>query len=207
MKHKDQEPIYLSGSHDSDVTTCVNVSEGRTKIIRLLKCAHEEADDRIMYHVNHAVSTCCRCFRRQMYLYRCCTTLSIGLAVEWKNIWVLRGQAVPLHDLLRILNPDVVSILPAAFALTGCYTTRKVGTKKVLHAVESCYGHLQTFGTVVLSDHMICQVEELLLECVSNDKSFNNLRYIVYYKQSFGLDMVKLPTTSESIVIHIKGAY
>ena len=25
-------------------------------MMRLLKCAHEEADDRIMYHVNHAVS-------------------------------------------------------------------------------------------------------------------------------------------------------
>ena len=46
------------------------------------------------------------------------------------------------------------------------------------------------------------------MECVSTDKaeSFNNLRYIVYHKQSFGLDMVKLPT-SESIVLHIKCAY
>ena len=75
--------------------------------------------------------------------------------------------------------------------------------------MESCYGHLQTFGKVVLSDHMICQAEEFLLECVSNDKveSFNNLRYIVYHKQSFGLDMVKLPPTSGSIVLHIKHAY
>ena len=96
-----------------------------------------------------------------------------------EELWVLRGQAVPLHD-LRVLNPDAMSILPAALASTGCDTTSKVGTK-VLHAVESCYGHLQTFGKVVLSDHMICQVEELLLEWVSNDKaeSFNNLRYIV----------------------------
>ena len=127
-----------------------------------------------------------------------------------EELWVLRGQAVPLHDLLRVLNPDAVSILPAALALTGCDTTSKVGTKKkVLHAVESCYGHLQTFGKVVLSDHMICQAEEFLLKCVSNDKaeSFNNLRYIVYHKQSFGLDMVKLPPTSESIVLHIKRAY
>ena len=48
--YKNQKPIYLGGSHDSDVITCVKVSEGRTKMIRLLKCAHEEADDRIMYH-------------------------------------------------------------------------------------------------------------------------------------------------------------
>ena len=119
-----------------------------------------------------------------------------------EELWILPGQTVPLHDLLLVLNPDAVSILPAALALTGCDTTSKVGTtKKVLHAVESCYGHLQTFGKIVLSDHMICQAEEFLLECVSNDKaeSFNNLRYIVYHKQSFGLDMVKLPPTSESI--------
>ena len=99
---------------------------------------------------------------------------------------------MPLYDLLRALNPDMVvrhgcqtwlsdmvSILSAALALTGCDTTSKVGTKKkVLHAVESCYGHLQTFRKVVLSDLVICQAEEFLLECVSNDKaeSFNNLR-------------------------------
>ena len=46
------------------------------------------------------------------------------------------------------------------------------------HPVEPCYGHLQTFGKVVLSEHVICQAEEFLLECVSNDKAepFNNLK-------------------------------
>ena len=108
-------------------------------------------------------------------LYHCVHWISCGV----EELWVLQGQAVPLHDLLRVHNPDVVSILPSALALTGCDTTSKVGPKKkVLHDVESCYGHLQTFGKVVLSDHMICQAEEFLLECVLNDKaeSFNNLR-------------------------------
>ncbi len=53
--YKGQRPIYLGGSHVDDITTCLKVSDGNISSIRLLKCDHREADDHIMFHVNHGV--------------------------------------------------------------------------------------------------------------------------------------------------------
>ena len=39
-----------------DLTTCLKLHNGIVQSLRLLKCNHEEADDRIMHHVNHAVA-------------------------------------------------------------------------------------------------------------------------------------------------------
>ena len=76
-----------------------------------------------MYHVNHAVSV--ESFQH-VVVASADTDIFISLLyhyVHWiscgmEELWVLRGQAVPLHD-LRVLNPDVVSILPAALVLAG----------------------------------------------------------------------------------------
>ena len=47
--------VYLGGSHIDDMTACLRVSNGHVTSEYLLKCNHEEADDRIMYHINHGV--------------------------------------------------------------------------------------------------------------------------------------------------------
>ena len=52
----DSRCIYLGGSHKDDVTICVRVENRNCTVERLLHCYHEEADDRIMCHVNHAVT-------------------------------------------------------------------------------------------------------------------------------------------------------
>ena len=46
--YKDQIPVYLGGSHENDLSACLRVTDGRGNYVRLLKCDHEEADDRIM---------------------------------------------------------------------------------------------------------------------------------------------------------------
>ena len=38
-------------------------------------------------------------------------------------------SAVPVHDIVNEINSDVVDVLPATHALTGCDTTSKVGSK------------------------------------------------------------------------------
>ena len=50
-----ESSVYLDGSHVDDVTSCVLISNGHITLERLLKCDHEEADDRILFHVNHGV--------------------------------------------------------------------------------------------------------------------------------------------------------
>ena len=55
-KYTDDKPLFLGGSNANDETTCLRTMSGNVQEIRLLKCDHEEADDRIMLHVNHAVT-------------------------------------------------------------------------------------------------------------------------------------------------------
>ena len=48
--YKDQRQVYLDGSHENDLSACLRVTDGKGNYVRLLKCDHEEADDRIMSH-------------------------------------------------------------------------------------------------------------------------------------------------------------
>ena len=53
--YSNSEPVYLCGSYVDDMTSCVLLSSGHITLERLLKCDHEEADDRILFRVNHGV--------------------------------------------------------------------------------------------------------------------------------------------------------
>ena len=72
---------------------------------------------------------------------------------EMEELWVITGQgnssrAAPVYNLVRLMKSDVVDVLPAVHALSGCDTTSKVGTKKsALQAAEET-GHEQllSFG-------------------------------------------------------------
>ena len=50
------KPLFLGGLNVDDLTTCLKLHNGIVQSLCLLKCNHEEADDRIMYHVNHTVA-------------------------------------------------------------------------------------------------------------------------------------------------------
>ena len=52
---KGSKPLYLGGANRDDITSCYKVMDGNISAQPLLKCCHEEADDRIIFHVNHAV--------------------------------------------------------------------------------------------------------------------------------------------------------
>ena len=110
------------------------------------------------------------------------------------------------------MKSDVVDVLPAVHALSGCDTTSKVGTKKsALQAAEET-GHeqLHSFRKLPLSDDMVIAAEKFLVDCVStSDKvdTFDELRFQKYHKKNFQLDFEKLPCTSKCIRLHIRRAY
>ena len=123
------------------------MSEGRES---LLKCDHEEADD-LTFHINHAViidqfqkvivaSADTDVFICLMYHFRHWSMY------ELEELWVVKGQgissrAVPVHNLVKLMKSDVVDVLPAVHALSGCDTTGNGGTKKsALQAAEET-GH------------------------------------------------------------------
>ena len=136
---------------------------------------------------------------------------------DLKELWIIMGQggstkAVPIHTLANILSSNVIDVLPAVHALSGCDTTSKVGTKKSALKVAEQSGHenIKLFGREKITQNMVSSAEKYLVSCLSinsNSKTFDELRYETYHKRAFQLDFEKLPCTSKSIILHIKRAY
>ena len=53
--YKGENPVYQGGCLISSLQYCVKVSQGTVEQFPLLKCPHEEADDRMMYHITQAL--------------------------------------------------------------------------------------------------------------------------------------------------------
>ena len=178
--YKDQKTVYLGGSHLGDLTACLMVSGGNNKYIRLLKCDHEEADDRIMFHINQNVVV--DHFQRVIVasadtdVFVCLMDhFSNWTDYDIKELWMLSGQgrssrAIPLHQLVNTMDSTVIEVLPAVHALSGCDTTSKIGTKKSAFqtAEKSGEDYLESFGKSVLTEEMVSSAEKFLVDCLSN---------------------------------------
>ena len=111
------------------MTSCLKILNNEVSQQPLLKCNHEEADDRILFHVNHGVRHDCLLkiiiaspdtdvfvnavhhFSRWMYF-------------NLEELWVITSkggskQAFPVNELVDVLDDTVIDILPAVHALTG----------------------------------------------------------------------------------------
>lgn len=49
------KPVYLGGSYVGDLTKCIKIQNRDAATIEVLRCDHEEADDRIVFHLHHAL--------------------------------------------------------------------------------------------------------------------------------------------------------
>ena len=98
--------------------------------VESLRNTHEEADDRMMYHIHQSVTTeniervilasgdtdvfVCSIYHYSRWMYR-------GL----KELWIVSGNSdsktVPIHRLAEKLSSDAIDILPAVHALTGLF--------------------------------------------------------------------------------------
>lgn len=123
-------PIYLGGAGEENVTACIKVcSNDPSDDVDTLRNTHEEADDRMMFHIHQAVSRenferviiasgdtdvfVCSIYHFSRWIYR-------GL----KEMWIVSGKSdsktvIPIHQLVEQLPSTVIDILPAVHALTG----------------------------------------------------------------------------------------
>ena len=177
--YNEEKVVYLGGSHLDKPSSCIKISMGNAILVRMLNCEHEEADDRIMFHISHAVKVD---KLKRVTVASADTDVFVCLLYNFNNwvlyadikeIWMLCGhgittRAVPIHDLFSVMNPEVVSILPAVHALGGCDTTSKIGTKKASLKAAEKYGFqmLFRFGEDDLTPEMITSVEDFLVKCV-----------------------------------------
>ena len=110
-------------------TSSINIFGRYTSSQGLLKCFHEEADDRMLIHVNHAVRV--KNFRN-VIVASSDTDLFVNLVyhfTRWiyadlEQLWIVSRKkgsenAVPIHVLGERLDDRIIEILPAIHVLTG----------------------------------------------------------------------------------------
>ena len=184
-----------------------------------LESSQEEADDRMMLHINYEVMN-------GVYKINVSsndTDIFVCLLyhlVNWSKhglscLWNLSGSSVdrkviPLHLLLEDVGQDVALQLPALHSLTGCDTVSKVSTKNAaLKIIPSEY--IKDFGKQDCTEETIAMAENFLVDCIkpeiSNVRTFDELRALKYFNLKSQLDYSKLPCTSTSIRLHILRAY
>ena len=156
--YKDYKPVFLGGCHRyNEHEKCYKICGGIKTVIPELQSALDEADERIMLHINHAAKV--DCFNAALICSRdsdVYVSAMYHFYLTWKGkgfsqIWMEdMGMFVPLHVICDELGEDLVQMLPAVHSLTGCDTTSKIGTKSKAFAVmKTCmFNELKTFGSI-----------------------------------------------------------
>ena len=158
----------------------VLIENGSVSQSELGSCRHEEADDRIIYHVNHAVEK----RKTKIVVATEDTDVVINLlfhySASWRDqglqeLWLNKGSGVkrsayPLHILSSKIG-DNVRYLPAVHALSGADTTSKACSKLKILSQQNEYNHfLKGFGELPLTKEMITSAESFLVRCISSVK-------------------------------------
>ena len=213
--------MLLGGAHSDDPFRCLQIIPSESKYVRLLKCSHEEADDRILFHINHGVVI--QNFESVIVASED-TDVFVGLLHHFplwaqhdlSELWMVCGKgdnsrAVPIHEIVEVMDASVIEVLPTVHAPSGCDTTSKIGTKKAAlrAAFDQGWELLKTFGNSPISDEMIMKAEKFLILCLSNnnEEDFDQLRFNSFHKQAFKMDLEKLPCMTSSIKLHIRRSY
>ena len=218
--YHEEKPVYLGGCHQfCEEEKCYVICNGIKTLVPELESTLDEADDRMMIHVDHAtrVDSCTAaliCSRDSdvyvSFMYHYSKTWKLqGLTQAWMEDM---GMYVPIHTICLEMGDDLVEMLPAAHTLTGCDTTSKIGTKKKALTVLKSLQHfeLKTFGIGQLTAQSYQVCEQFLLKCLpksTNIESFDSLRYSLYHCPDYKIDIEKLPCTSSSLKYHIQRSF
>ena len=118
---------------------CVKVCSHIVSDVPAMKCGHEEADNRMLFHINHAIKdeNYTKVIVDSPYtdvfvssLFRLTWWMYMGVS----EMWILCGRgltkrAVPFHRIVDVLDISVIDVLPPIHALKGCDTTNTIGIK------------------------------------------------------------------------------
>ena len=101
---------------------------------------------------------------------------------DLQELWVEHnGNFSSVRQSADSIPADVIRLLPAIHALTGCDVTSKVGSKKNAFNVAHQTKILQRFGRDEICDNMINAAEKPLLQCMpaistSGARTFDEMR-------------------------------
>ena len=207
--------VYVGGLQDGK---CVVITDSNVTSVSELTSKHEEADDRIMMHISHA----CMDNIKSVLVYSADTDVLISLIYHYQinftleELYVMLGgtrstkKTVPLHKLVKNLNPILIDCLPAVHALTGCDTTSRVGPKTAVLTKDVDLELIQLFGKgPQVTEEDIKNAEVFLLQILGQKefKSFNEYRVHQHFDAQKNLTLDKIVCCSSTIALHVKRAY
>ncbi|KAJ8668266.1 hypothetical protein QAD02_009929 [Eretmocerus hayati] len=196
-------------------------SNNKDLLIDALQCPQiEEADVKMILHVNHAVNH----EIKNIYLLSSDTDVIVLVMHFFKTfslnglntLWIRAGNAktvrdIPIHLLAAHYGEEFCSVLPAIHHLTGSDYTSKIGTKT--KALQGNPVHfLLRFAkddSEICIEESIKLAEEYLVNIVQKSSkcdTFDRLRLWSYYHSNKSL-IEDLPPTSKSIRLHILRAF
>ena len=214
------KPLYLGISPQAWM-----VSARCASLFPQLNCTHEEADDRMMFHVQEILRR--RSGSTSMTLLSADTDVFVCLlyhfTVSWRDLglqelWLIRNSGtrrviLPLHDICSELENDLIKCLPAVHALTGCDTTSKIATKSAaLNAVQKLGSSslVVDFSSPQLTESSVQMAETFLVRCLkptTDLETFDSLRLAVFNSNALKLDFERTACTSTNARKHIYRAY
>jgi hypothetical protein len=213
--------IYLGGGVRNNNEKCMRKDPANIETVSFLQSNIEEADDRILLHVNHCVvvdkytRVIVASSDTDVYI-----TLLYQLQEQYtrsglKELWIMCGakhkkRTIPLHLLMEKTNSSVIRVLPAMHALTGCDTTSKFGTKPA--ALKKCSNFadlLIGFGSAPITEDMMVKSETFLVEVMGGHgcKTMDELRYFQFHHKKKNIDFDNIVPPSSSVKFHILRAY
>lgn len=213
----DQEKHLVLAGGFKERERAVLISHGHVDIVTPLLSDHEEADTRILLHVNLASST-----HQRIVIHSPDTDVAILSIAHYKELgckelWFRTGvkdrtRFIPIHSLSSKLGDSICTALPAFHAMTGCDTTSAISgvgkqkAWKVLHNSPLHQRNLAQLGrepvpnkeTLDACEAFICS----LYISLNITQTADELRYQLFCqgnKKSEGL-----PPTSDSLAQHSK---
>ena len=204
--------IILSGytSNSGESFPADKYIEGSNNILTELELPIEEADLRIIPHVQHAIKQ----GNLRVIVTSNDTDVVVLLIHYYKvfqsinELWIYYGTGekaryIPIHRLNSVIEEATASSLLVSHILTGCDVTSKIGTKTSRYKYIS--NKLSAFtATEVLTDEEIKVTEKCHVQVVDHCddcKTFDELRYKYYMKKNKSI--IELPPTSRIINNHI----
>lgn len=219
---KSKFTIFIGGVLKGNRQMCFTLKNGIIEENLSLVSDHEEADDRILFHIFHIIKT-----STSSEIVICSTDTDVFVNAlfhyheTWKNaglekLWVAFGAGktlryIPLHSLsIENTVPHIIlTTLPAIHSLTGCDTTSKVGTKLAALKTAEAFAEnlLFDFGKEPLNQDMEKRAEQYLVQVLGSGlHTMDALRFYQYHHKKIR-NIQDLAPTSTSIRLHIKRSY
>jgi len=179
-----------------------------------LSSNQEEADDRIMFHINDGVV---KHGVQSVLVDSPDTDVFVNLIFHFKKTWQLQKlfvklgnrksrNTVPVHLLVDQLNNNLVSCLPAIHALSGCDSTSKVRSTLSGMKASVDLSLLEGFGAEELSAQMMSNAEKFLVSGLKKTdySTSDEYRWEQYHNSEKELDFNQFVCCSSTLQEHIK---